>query len=308
MDAILGVFFWSSVIGLAAPLLLASLGETLAQRAGLFTIGIEGLMLGGAFAAVAGAIVTGNALTGLATGALVGLGLGAVYAAMVVLARADQVVVGIGFNLIVLGLTSLFRRTLFPGGMTAPDTSLLAPWPVPGLSAIPWIGEVLFDQSPVVYIVYLLVPVTAWVLWRSRWGLSVRASGDGAVAAAAQGVPVLRVRLQAMLVNGALAGAAGGILVLVQSGGVFVDDITNGRGYLVLALVMFARWLPVRVMIGAVVFGAADALQYVGQTIVGDGFPPALFLMAPFVLALVAWLAISTKAKGPRDLGLPLLR
>lgn len=308
MEAIVGVFFWSSVIGLAAPLLLASLGETLAQRAGLFTIGIEGFMLAGAFASVAGSIVSGDALVGLAAGTFVGLGLGAAYAAMVVLARADQVVVGIGFNLIVLGLTSLFRRTLFPGGMTAPDVAVLAPWPVPGLSLIPWIGPVLFEQSPVVYVVYLLVPVTAWVLWRTRWGLAVRASGDGAVAASAQGVPVLRVRMQAMLVNGALAGAAGSILVLVQSGGVFIDDITNGRGYLVLALVMFARWLPVRVMIGAIVFGAADALQYVGQTIVGDSFPPALFLMAPFVFALVAWLAISTTVKGPRDLGLPLLR
>jgi len=308
MEAILGVFFWSSVIGLATPLLLASLGETLAQRAGLFTIGIEGFMLGGAFAGVAGSILTGNAALGLLLALVTGAGLGAVYALLVVYARADQIVVGIGFNLVVLGLTSLLRRMWFPGSMTAPDTSALAKWPIPGLSEIPWLGGVLFNHSPVVYLTYLIVPVVAWVLWRSRYGLELRAAGDGALAASAQGVPVLRVRFATMMINGALAATAGAILVLVYSGGVFVDNITGGRGYLVLALTMFARWLPWRVLVGAIVFGAADALQYVGQTIVGADFPPALFLMAPYLLALIVWLFMSNKVPGPRDIGVPLLR
>lgn len=308
MGGILGIYFWSSVIGLAAPLLLASLGETLAQRAGLFTIGIEGFMLGGAFTSVAVGVWSGSAVTGLAAGVLVGAALGAVYAALIVYARADQIVVGIGFNLIVLGLTSLFRRTWFEGGMTVPDQTSLGDWKVPGLSDIPWVGGVLFSQSPAIYVVYLLVPVVAWVLWRSRAGLSIRASGDGALAAAAQGVPVLRVRFWTMVVNGVLCGAAGSILVLVFAGGVFADNITSGRGYLVLALTMFARWLPWRVLVGALVFGAADALQYIGQAIVGDAISPAIFLMAPYLLALVAWLFMSNKIPGPRDIGVPLLR
>lgn len=308
MGGILGIYFWSSVVGLAAPLLLASLGETLAQRSGLFTIGIEGFMLGGAFTSVAVGVWTGNAVAGLFAGLAAGAVLGAVYALLVVYARADQVVVGIGFNLVVLGLTSLFRRTWFEGGMTVPDQSSLAAWDIPGLSQIPWIGGVLFSQSPVVYVVYLLVPVTSWVLWRSRWGLEMRAAGDGAIAASAQGIPVLSVRFWTMVVNGALCGTAGAILVLVEAGGVFADNITSGRGYLALALTMFARWLPWRVLVGALVFGAADALQYIGQAIVGDAIAPALFLMAPYLLALVAWLFMSNKVPGPRDIGVPLLR
>ncbi|MFT4306313.1 MAG: ABC transporter permease [Microbacterium sp.] len=308
MGGILGVYFWSSVVGLAAPLLLAALGETLAQRAGLFTIGIEGFMLGGAFASVAVGIATGNAVAGLGAGLAVGSALGAVYALLVVTARADQVVVGIGFNLVVLGLTSLFRRTWFEGGMTVPDQTSLAVWSIPGLSQIPWLGGVLFSQSPVVYVVYLLVPVVSWVLWRSRWGLVMRAAGDGAIAASAQGVAVQGVRFTTMTVNGALCGAAGAILVLLQAGGVFADDITSGRGYVALALTMFARWLPWRVLVGALVFGAADALQYVGQAIVGDAIAPALFLMAPYLLALIAWLFMSNRTPGPRDIGVPLLR
>lgn len=308
MEALLGVFFWSSVVGLAAPLLLGALGETLAQRAGLFTIGLEGFMLAGAFVSVAGAVLTGNAVAGLLFGAVMGAVLGLAYAGLVVYARADQVVIGIGFNLVVLGLTSMLRRLWFPGGMTAPDVSALSGWRIPLLADIPWVGDVLFAQSPAVYLVYLLVPVTSWVLWRSRWGLDLRASGDGAIAAAAQGVPVLRTRAFAMILNGALAGTAGGILVLVFSGGAFVDDITAGRGYLVLALTMFARWRPVRVMAGAVAFGVADALQYIGQMIIGDAVPPALFLMAPYLLALLAWLLMSRGARGPADIGVPLLR
>lgn len=308
MGGILGIYFWSSVIGLAAPLLLASLGETLAQRAGLFTIGIEGFMLGGAFTSVAVGVWTGNALAGLAAGILAGAALGMVYALLVVTARADQIVIGIGFNLIVLGLTSLFRRTWFQGGMTVPDQTSLAAWKIPGLSEIPWLGGVLFAQSPAVYVVYLLVPVVSWVLWRSRWGLEMRASGDNAIAASAQGVPVQGVRFWTMVLNGAMCGAAGAILVLVQAGGVFADNITSGRGYLVLALTMFARWLPWRVLVGALVFGAADALQYVGQAIVGDAVAPAIFLMAPYLLALVAWLFMSNRVPGPRDIGVPLLR
>lgn len=308
MEAVLGIFFWSSVVGLAAPLLLAALGETVAQRAGLFTIGIEGFMLAGAFAAVAGAIVFGSALAGLVVALGAGLGLGAVYGLLVTYSRADQVVVGIGFNLVVLGLTSMLRRIWFPGGMSASATGELVAWPIPVLSDIPWLGGVLFDQSPAVYLAYVLVPVTSWILWRTRAGLQIRSAGDGALAASAQGIPVLRLRLVVMTVNGGMGALAGAVLVMVFAGGVFVDNISGGRGYLVLALTMFARWLPWRVLVGAIVFGAADALQYVGQTIVGDAVPPALFLMAPYVLALLVWLLMSGRVRGPRDLGLPLLR
>lgn len=307
MHSLIETFFWASALGLSAPILLAALGETFAQRAGVFTIGIEGLMLSGAFTAAAVAAATGDVLTGFAVAIVVTAGLGVLYACAVVLCRADQVVVGIGFNLIALGATSLLRRQLFPRGMTTPDSSIVDRRAIPLLSDIPWLGRVLFDQSPFVYLLYVLTPLAAFVLFRTRAGLLVRAVGDGADAAAAAGIPVLRVRMLVMLLNGALAGAAGAALVLINSGGVFVDNLVDGRGYLVLALTMFARWRPLWVAVGAVLFGAADALQFIAQAAFGGHVPTAVFLMAPYLLALVAWVVMGRRSQAPTDLGRPLL-
>lgn len=307
MSTILESFFWASAIALAAPLLLAALGEIVTERAGMFTVGIEGYMLAGAFSTVAAAIVTGSPGAGLFIAMVVGSLLGALYGLGVAYARADQVVIGIGFNLVILGLTSMLRRVWFPTGMSAPDVAWLGRTEIPGLAKIPWLGNVLFNQSPIVYVLYALVPVVGWLLIHSRPGLLVRAVGDGAIAANSHGVPVLRTRLVAMTVNGLLCGAAGGTLVLVSAGGIFVDNMVNGRGYLVLALVMFSRWRPAWAAVGAVLFGAADSLQYIGQAAFGNAIPPAAFLMAPFILALVAWVLIGNRSPAPSDMGRPFL-
>lgn len=300
-------FFWASAIALAAPILLAALGETFAQRAGVFTIGIEGLMLSGAFGAAAVASWSGDVIVGFVGAALAGAVLGALYGVAVVLFRADQVVVGIGFNLIVLGATSMLRRGLFPTGMEVPSTSALDRHELPLLGDIPWIGEVLFDQSPVVYALYVLTPLAVFLLFHTRVGLLVRAVGDGALASSATGIRVPRIRMWVMVVNGTLAGAAGATLVLVNAGGVFVDNLVDGRGYLVLALTMFARWHPGWVALGAVLFGAADALQFIAQATFGGHVPTAVFLMAPYLLALAAWVVMGKRSRAPSDLGVPLL-
>ncbi|OAA25383.1 nucleoside ABC transporter membrane protein [Frankia sp. EI5c] len=307
IDTIFTVFFWSSALALAAPLLLAALGETVVQRAGMFNVGLEGMMLVGAFAGVAATIRCGGAVVGLvvavAVGALVGLG----YAVAVGWARADQVVIGIGFNLAAIGVTSLLRREWFGSGMTAADLGVLDDLRIPGLASIPFLGPVLFDQSPLVYLSYLVLPVVAWALAGTRAGLLIRAVGDGAAAADAHGVPVLRVRAAALAFGGATAGLAGAILALVQSGGVFVDNMAAGRGFLALALTIFARWIPWRVVVGAVAFGALDALQYRGQAEF-ENIPSSLFLMAPFLLALIAWVMLGDTRSAPRDLGKPFIR
>lgn len=307
MHSLIETFFWASAIALTAPILLAALGETFAQRAGVFTIGIEGLMLSGAFVAAAVSVWSGDVLVGFAAAAVVTALLGALYGVAVVLLRADQVVVGIGFNLVAIGATSMLRRQFFPTGMEAPDTSILDRHALPLLSDIPWLGAVLFDQSPFVYALYLLTPIAVFVLFHTRSGLLIRASGDGAMASSAAGIRVLRVRMWVMVLNGALAGAAGGALVLINSGGVFVDNLVDGRGYLVLALTMFARWHPIWVALGAVVFGAADALQFIAQASFGGHVPTAVFLMAPYVLALGAWVVMGRRSHAPSDLGRPLL-
>ncbi|WP_148573567.1 ABC transporter permease [Nocardioides caldifontis] len=307
MHSLVEAFFWASAVGLAAPILLAALGETFAQRAGVFTIGIEGLMLSGAFAAAAVSVSSGSLVVGFVAAAAITAALGGMYGAAVVLCRADQVVVGIGFNLVVLGATSLLRRQLFPTGMTVPDTSLVDRRAIPLLSDIPWLGRVLFDQNLLVYALYVLTPIAVYVLFRTRTGLLVRAAGDGAEAASAKGIRVLRVRMWVMVLNGTLAGAAGAALVLINSGGVFVDNLVDGRGYLVLALTMFARWHPAWVAVGAVLFGAADALQFVAQASFGGDVPTAVFLMAPYLLALTAWVVMGRRSNAPTDLGRPLL-
>ena len=307
MNDLIGTFFWASAIALAAPLLLAALGETFAQRAGIFTIGIEGMMLSGAFAAVALSVAFGNVIAGFVGAIVVGAGLGGLYALAVVTSRGDQVVVGIGFNLVAVGATSLLRRQFFPRGMTVPDVSVFGKLPIPLLADIPWVGEVLFNQNPVVYGLYVLTPVASYVLFNTRMGLLIRSAGDNADAAASAGVRVLRVRTLVMLANGACAGAAGGSLVLIDSGGVFVDNLTDGRGYLVLALTMFARWRPGMVALGAVLFGATDALQFLAQATFGGHLPTAGFLMAPYLLALIAWIVMGSRSRAPEDLGKPFM-
>lgn len=308
MNSLIDTFFWASAISLAAPLLLGALGETFAQRAGMFTIGLEGLMLSGAFVAVAGSIWSGSLLVGLLLAIGVTALLGAAYAVAIVGCRADQVVVGIGFNLVALGVTSILRRQWFPSGMTAPRSDIFSDRAIPLLSDIPWLGAVLFDQNPLVYALYLVVPLCAYILHRTRVGLLVRAAGDGAAAAESAGISVVRVRFVTMTINGAFAGAAGAALVLIDAGGVFVDNIVDGRGYLVLALTMFARWKPVWVALGAVLFGAADALQFIGQAAFGENVPTAVFLMAPYLVALIAWAVMGNRSAAPSDLGKPLLR
>ncbi len=307
MTTLMGAFFWASAVALAAPLFWAVVGEIFAERSGVFTVGLEGLMLASAFVAAAASALTGNAFIGVAIAVAVAALLGGLYGIAVVLFRADQVVVGIGFNLVVLGVTSLLRRQLFPSGMPAVDGWLTRRHALPILSDIPWIGQVLFQQSAFVYGGYVLLIGAMYVLYRTRFGLVARAVGDGAEASVAIGLRVLRARMRAMVLNGALAGVGGAALVLSNAGGVFVDNLVNGRGFLVLALAMFARWRPGWAAVGALLFGAADALQFLAQASFGEQIPTAFFLAAPYVLALLAWAIMGRRSEVPSDLGKPLL-
>lgn len=307
IDAVTLGLFLASAVRLSGPLMLAALGELVSEQAGVFNIGLEGIMLIAAFAAAATLALTGSPMSGVAAGAIGGAGAAACLAFAVVLCRADQVVTGIGFNLLALGLTSLLRQEWLSGPVRTVSVRDVAVYRIPGLSTWPVIGRAFFSQSPLLYGAVLL-GLALWCGFRfTRIGLVARAAGEGANAVDAAGLSVTAIRFGAVVLTGLLAGLGGAYLAIVASGGVFVDDLTGGRGYLAIAIAIFGRWHPLWVLLTAVLFGCADALQYQGQSL-GLHIPPPLLLMFPFVLALVAWVAIGRSTSGPTDLGRPFLR
>ncbi len=292
--------FLASAVRVATPLLLAATGETVTERAGVINLGIEGMMLAGALAATLGATAAGP-WTGLALAVLSGMLLAAVFAAVAIGARADQIITGTAVTLAAVGLTgTLYRQAYGAGGAgLAPPT--LAPVPIPGLARIPLLGPALFAQPVPTYLALLALPVVWWVLFRTRAGLILRATGEGAAMARAAGVRTGLVRTAATLVGGGFAGLAGATLVLAQVG-TFAEKMTAGRGYVAIAIVVLGRWHPAGVAVASLLFGAATALQYVFQSL-GLAVPYQLFLMLPYALTLLALGGVVGRARAPADLG-----
>jgi len=287
-----------ATLRLAAPLLLAALGELLVQRAGLVNIGIEGTMLFGAFAGFAAAVATGSPAVGVLAGAGAGCAASAVFAWQSVVRRSDQIVVGMAVNLLALGLTGMASRALWAGAPpAAPTVGILA---LPGLAELPLLGP-LFAQTPFVYAGLALAACAGFFLGHTRAGLRLRAVGESAGAADAEGVPVLRVRFGAVLVGGALAGVAGAALPLALAD-TFTEGMTSGRGFIALAVVIFGRWRAAGVLGAALFFGAATALQFRLQAR-GLGIPYPVFLMFPYLVTLAVLGFASGGARAPADLG-----
>jgi len=300
MSADLLTSFLSAAVRVATPLLLAALGEMLAERGGVINLSIEGAMLAGALGAALGATAAGPwAGAALAIGA--GLLVAAIFAAIAVGARADQIISGTALTLGSVGMTGAIYRSAYGPqgvGLSLPTFPGL---PIPGLSQIPVLGRALFQQSALTYVGYLAVPVLWWLLFRTSWGLKLRAAGESAENARAAGVRVSRVRTIGVLVGGAFAGLAGASLVLGQVG-TFAEKMTAGRGFIAIAIVALGSWHPGRVLIAALFFGAAMALQFQFQSAALD-VPYQLFLMLPYLLTLVVLAGIVGRTRSPGDLG-----
>jgi general nucleoside transport system permease protein len=221
---------------------------------------------------------------------------------MTIYLRGDQVVLGTGLNIFAVGLTSFFYRGMYRAGISQffPGFEV---WPVPGLSSIPVIGEIFFQQIPLVYLAYILVPLCAFVLYRTTWGLKLRSVGEHPLAADTAGITVTRVRLLAVALSGALAGL-GGAFLSVGSLNAFTEGLVAGRGFIALATVIFGRWDPFRAVLGCLMFGLADALQLRLQ---GLGVPISyeFLLMFPYVLTLVTFVLFVSRARPPASLGKP---
>lgn len=295
--------FLAATIRTATPLALAALGELLVERAGLINIGIEGAVLSGAFGALAGA--TAGGVAGGYAGAMVGgLLVGSLFAFCVLVLRADQIITGMALTLLSVGVTGTLYRAWYGASGAALHAPTSAPRAIVGLVSIPLLGEALFRQPLITYFTYLLAPAIAWWLYRTHGGLALRAIGERPDAAASAGVRVGRMQALAVLVGGLLAGLAGGTLVLAQAG-TFVENMSAGRGFIALAIVVLGRWRPLGVAFGALLFGAASAMQYAFQAM-GWNVPYQIFLAAPYLLTLAALAGAMGRARAPAALGRPI--
>lgn len=292
--------FLGATVRIATPLLLAALGETLAERSGVINLGIEGSMLAGALAAAIGSSVGGPA-SGLLAAIVAGGLLAAVFATVSVHAGADQIIAGTAVTLGAVGLTGAVYRSYYGSAGAGLSIPTLAPMEIPLLGSIPVLGAALFAQPVTTYVAAVLVPGLWWLLFRTRAGLALRAAGESAEGARAAGVRVRGVRTAAVVAGGALAGLAGATLVLAQVG-TFSERMTAGRGFIAIAIVVLGRWHPHGVLVAALFFGAATALQYVFQAS-GLGVPYQLVLMLPYVLALLGLAGAVGRVRAPRDLG-----
>jgi general nucleoside transport system permease protein len=271
---------------LSGPVLLAALGETFAERSGVLNVGIEGTILLGALASFLTVYVTGMVWFGLLVAMLTGIVFNLFLAWMYVTVRASQVVVGLVFNVLALGIaTTVYRRTL--GESSGPqNVAMFAPLHVPRLSDLPFLGPVLSGQTSLLYLTLLLVGLAQFVLFHTSFGLALRAAGENPSAADAAGISVPRMRYIGVLIGGATAGMAGAYLVLAQIG-LFRESIVSGQGFIALGIVIFGRWNPWKAALAALVFGACDALQLSLQ-LGGGNVPPQLLASLPYVVTILA--------------------
>ncbi len=297
------VLFLEASVRLGVPLALAAMGEAMTERSGVINIGLEGSLIAGALGGALGALAAGSAGLGVVTGAAAGIALALVFAAFAVGLGTDQIITGTAVTLAGLGLTGAVYQARFGATGTALTLPTLAPLPLPGLSQIPWVGSALFSQAPTAYLAYLLAPALWYFLYRTPWGLELRAVGEQPDAAQAAGVRVLRVRFLATLFGGALAGIAGAHLALAHAG-TFAENMSAGRGFIAIAVVVLGRWNPVLVLLAALLFGAASAFQFFLQAL-GLDAPYQLFLALPYLLTLAALAGWVGRSRAPAALALP---
>ncbi len=301
LDIIFTASLWAAAVRIASPLIFATLGELLGERAGVLNLGIEGIMTAGAFAGWLTVFLGGNLWLGVLAAALAGAALGLLHGILVVPLGLSQHVTGIGITLLATSLSYYFYRLAFPEVTSPPKIAPFAAWKVPVLADIPILGEALFQQTPLTYLAFLAAGLVAWFLYLTPAGLAVRTVGESPVAAEAQGIDVTLVRIGAVVSGSALMGIGGSFLTLSAFNSFFFEMI-NGRGWICIALVVFGSWRPGKALLGALLFGAFDAYQLRLQQLAGAFVPYQVFLMLPYVLSILALVVMSRRAAYPRAL------
>jgi simple sugar transport system permease protein len=307
MDAIeilLTTTLWAAAVRIAAPYVFGTLGELICERAGVLNLGIEGIMTAGAFAGWYTVYAGGDLWTGVLVAALTGAAFGLLHGVLVVPLGLSQHVVGIGITLFASSLTYYSYRVLFPKVTSPPRIAPFEPFAIPGLSQIPFFGEVLFHQTPLTYLSFILVGIAAYMLYRTPLGLAVRTVGENPAAVEAQGIDVTLLRIGAVMAGSAVM-AIGGAFLTMSAFNAFFFEMVNGRGWICIALVVFGSWRPGKALLGALLFALFDAYQLRLQQLAGQYVPYQLFLMLPFVLSILALIVMSRRAGYPRALMVP---
>jgi simple sugar transport system permease protein len=294
----MGVFdaaLLASVLIITTPILLASLGELVSERAGVLNVGLEGMMLMGAFFGFLAAWQLESRSLGVTVGVLAGVVTATVMAILTIELKTDQIVAGVALNILAIGITTFaFDEILGAGARVTLGSADVVP--IPLLSGLGPVGEALFARDAIVYLAFLLIPCLWFLMYRTSWGLAIRSVGEKPVAADASGTSVRRVRWMATLSAGALAGLAGAYLSCVQLG-IFRQEMTAGRGFLALAAVILGRWHPVGVTVACLLFGGAEALQLRLQT--SAAVPGEVWLLLLLVGTLLVVRALRAPG-GPR--------
>jgi ABC-type uncharacterized transport system permease subunit len=296
----------ASGIRLSTPIIFAALGENIAERSGVLNLGVEGMMLMGAFASFIGTYFTGNILIGL----LLAIGGPAIMAILMaflsVNLRTNQFVAGLTIWLLGTGFTALLYRLIFGVVTIAPKINEIPVIDIPVLSHIPIIGSVFINYDPMVYLAFLLVPLIHIFLFKTNLGLKIRTVGENPKQADALGVNVFKIRYLAVIIGGVLAGIGGSYFALVTTGN-FLENITAGQGWIALAVVIFGRWKPFYVVTGALIFGMVDSFQ-IGLQSIGIAIPSQFLLMLPYILPVAIMAGMYKRSYAPAALAVPYHR
>lgn len=296
--------FWVAAIRIASPLIFATMGELICERAGVLNLGIEGIMTAGAFAGWITVYAGGDLWFGVCVAALAGMAFGALHGFMTVPLGLSQHVTGIGITLLATSITYFTYRIALPEVTSPPKIEPFQPLAIPYLSDLPLVGPALFAQTPMTYLAFVTVAVVAWVLYRTPLGLALRAVGENPSAVEAQGISVTAMRMGAVMAGSALM-AVGGAFLTMSAFNSFFFEMINGRGWICIALVVFGSWRPGKALLGAILFAAFDAYQVRLQQVTGGVVPYQVFLMMPYVLSILALIVVARRASYPKALMIP---
>lgn len=289
---------------MATPLIYAAVGEVFSERSGVLNIGLEGIMLIGAFAAFATAFYSGSLWLGVLAAVIAGILCGLLFALFTVTIKANQIVVGAAFNMIGLGITGFLYRTYFAQTQRALSLETFPNMDIPVLSSLPFFGEVLFRHNILVYATALLVPLAAFVLYRTAFGLSVRSVGEHPRAADTVGISIDRTRYTCVLIATTLTSIGGAYLTLAHANQ-FVEGIATGRGYIALAAVVFGGWTPLGALGTSLLFGVFYALQLRLQAMSIPFLPYQLMQALPYLATILVLISLRNQARTPKALGIP---
>ena len=308
LTSIINLSLLASMVRISTPLILASLGGLYSERGGVINIALEGIMLSGAFTAAAVTALYHNPWVGLIAAAVAGLLVSLIHAVASIRFRANQVVVGTAINILFLGVPPLMSGALFQSTGSTPQLpreQTLPDWNIPLIGQVPVLNQLFSGHKPIVFFALLMVPVTYYVLFRTRFGLRLRAVGENPEAADTAGVSVAKMRYAGVLLSGLLAGIGGAYLSIGQNS-LFTRNMTAGRGFIALAALIFGKWHPVGAFLACLFFGGAEAITIRMQGVVA--IPVQFIQIIPYVLTLVVLAGFIGRATPPRAIGQPYVK